>query len=77
MKNSKQLSIGWKDLLHGFVTAFLAASLVGIYDSLNQGILPTVEMIKQHALIGLAAGIAYLAKKFMSNSDNELLKKDS
>ena len=74
--NSKLYSIHFKDILHGFITAFATASFTGITMSLEAGHLPTLAEVKTHALIGLAGGLGYLFKKFISNSDNKILVKD-
>ena len=76
MQRSKKYSISYRDILHGFLTAFLSASITGLMETLSQGVLPDLEHIKTHALIGLSAGIAYLFKKFMTNSEGKILSKE-
>jgi len=71
MQRSKKYTISWRDALHGFITAFLSASLTGVIDSLSVGALPDLAHIKTHALIGLSAGVGYLLKKFITNSDGK------
>lgn len=77
MTHSKQFSVNIRDVFHGFVTAVLTASTTGIVTMLESGSLPSAENIKAQAAIGLAAGFAYLVKKFLTNSDNKLLTKES
>ena len=76
MAKSKFMRINWRDLLHGFVTAFLAASITGLLETLNTGHLPTVASLKAHAAIGLTAGLRYVLKVILENSKGQLLKKD-
>jgi len=71
MQRSKKFSISWRDALHGFITAFLSASLAGIIDILSAGVLPDLAHLKTHMFIGLSAGIAYLLKKFITNSEGK------
>jgi hypothetical protein len=66
----------WRDLLHGFVVAFLTASCTGLLETINSGHLPTIVSIKVHAQIGLTAGIGYVLKVVLENSNGQLLKKD-
>ena len=77
MAKSKFMRVNWRDLLHGFVTAFLAASLTGLIELLNTGHVPTVQSIKAHAVIGLTAGLGYVLKVVLENSKGQLLKKDT
>lgn len=66
----------WRDLLHGFVVAFIAASCTGLLETINSGHLPTVESLIVHAKIGLTAGIGYILKVLLENSSGQLLKKE-
>jgi len=76
MNNSKFLRINMRDLAHGFLMAFLTASLTGIIEVLNTGQLPTVSSIKAHAIIGLTAGLSYVLKAVLENSGGKFLKKE-
>jgi len=73
MIHSKKFTINLRDVLHGFVTAFLTSTLAGIMTIGTSGALPTAEDIKAQLIIGLTAGIGYLIKKFISTSDNKLM----
>jgi hypothetical protein len=72
MQQSKFGSLNLRDALNGFLIAFLAAALSGVIQSLDAGQLPTVEQLKAHALIGLAAGLSYLVKNLFQNSDGKV-----
>lgn len=66
----------WRDLLHGFVVAFIAASCTGLLETVDSGHIPTVESIKVHIKVGLTAGIGYVLKVLLENSKGQLLKKE-
>ncbi len=74
MSKSKLGQINLRDAFHGFVVAFLTASLTGIIESLDSGHLPSLASIKIHAIGGLIAGISYLLKKIVENENGQLLK---
>lgn len=73
---SKFLSLDLKDALNGFIVAFLSASLTGIISTLDSGVLPQLPEIKTAAVVGLTAGLSYLLKNLVSNSQGQILKKD-
>jgi hypothetical protein len=75
MNNSRLFSLNWKDIFNGFVSAFIFAVLTQIYQSADAGVLPTLTQLKASALVGLAAGVSYLIKKFVQNQDGKFLKK--
>ena len=77
MKKSKLFSIEWKDFLRGFIIAVVTVILTGAMVSLNAGALPTGAEFKGLALAGLGAGIAYLLKNLLTNSNDQLLKKEN
>ena len=73
MKNSNFLSIKSKDLIKGFIVAILSVVAMGIMTSLNSGVLPTMAELKPLALTGAAAGISYLLKNFLTNSEDKFM----
>lgn len=77
MKQSMFGSLNLRDLVNGFVVAFLAAALTGVITSLDSGHLPTVSEIKAFGIVGLTAGLSYVLKNVLTNSSGELLKKES
>ena len=74
--NSKFLTLNWKDAINGFIVAFLTAALSGVIQSLDGGILPSIEQLKSSGLIGLTAGLSYLLKNIFTNSNGEILKSE-
>jgi len=73
MIHSKKFTINLRDVLHGFVTAFITATLAGLTTIGTSGALPTAQDVKSQIIIGLTAGVGYLVKKFISTSDNKLM----
>jgi hypothetical protein len=77
MKQSSYGKINVSDLLKGFLIAFLTASLTGLIETLELGSLPSLASMKVHAIAGLVAGLSYLIKNFLTNTNGDLLKKES
>ena len=67
------LNLNGKDLLNGFVVAFLSTALTGIIATLDSGVLPTLVELKAAGLVGLTSGLSYLLKNLLTNSDGEIL----
>lgn len=76
MKNTSFFSIGFRDLVKGFLVAALTAFVAGLSVTIDDGSLPDLVELKQLGLMGLAAGIAYLTKNFLTNSKDEFAKKE-
>ena len=76
MVRSGKYKVSLRDVAHGFITAAITASSVGIMQSLSEGVLPDLAHIKSHAIIGLCGGFGYLLKKFVTNSEGKILKAD-
>lgn len=77
MAQSKFGKVNFRDILHGFLVAFLTASLTGVYESLTLGGIPSLASIKLHILAGITAGVGYLIKQFLQNDNGVLLKKSN
>jgi VIT1/CCC1 family predicted Fe2+/Mn2+ transporter len=73
---SKFLNLDINDALKGFIVAFLSAALTGVVATLDSGMLPTNAELKQAAVVGLTAGLSYLLKNLVTNSQGAILKKD-
>lgn len=71
---SKFLSLDTKDAINGFVVAFLSAALTAVLATLDSGTLPTLAELKSAGIIGLTAGLSYLIKNVLTNSNGELVK---
>jgi xanthine/uracil/vitamin C permease (AzgA family) len=70
------LKINVRDLVKGSVVAVLAVLTSSLVTILESGALPTVEQLKKIGLIALTAGVSYLIKNFLTNSQDEVMKKD-
>ena len=71
-----KISIG--DLGRGIVTAFFGAFITVLYEAFAQGIPTTWVTLKPILVnavgVGVTAGIAYLAKNFITNSSGQMAK---
>jgi hypothetical protein len=73
--NSNFFALNWMDLLKGLLVAVIGAILTGIYEAITAGSLTwTWAFFQPIMLTGVAAGIAYLIKNFLSNSSGVPLK---
>jgi hypothetical protein len=77
MKNSKFLTLGMNDFIKGILMAIGTAILTAIYPIIQSGVLPTWPELKVILLSGLAAGITYLLKNLLTNSNGNLAKLES
>jgi len=73
---SNFLNLNSQDLLKGFIVAFLSTALTGVVATLDSGALPTLAELKSAGIVGLTAGISYLLKNLLTNSQGVVLKKD-
>ena len=71
---SKFLTLDTKDAVNGFIVAFLSAALTAVLATLDSGTLPTLAELKGAGIIGLTAGLSYLIKNVLTNSNGELVK---
>ena len=67
-------TLNWKDLVNGLIVAFLSASLSGVIAILDGGKLPLLADLKSAGIIGLTAGLSYLLKNILTNSQGEVFK---
>ena len=67
-------TLNWKDLINGLIVAFLSASLSGVIVILDGGKLPLLTDLKSAGIIGLTAGLSYLLKNILTNSQGEVFK---
>lgn len=73
---SNFLKLNLQDLLKGVFVAFITSVLSGVYAIIQSGAIPTMAELKVIALSGCTAGIAYLLKNLMTNSNGNLLKNE-
>lgn len=76
MKKTSLFSINWKDLVKGFILAFLTALVTAIGQSITAQSLPTWAQILVDLKLALGAGVAYLIKNFLTNSKGQFLAKE-
>jgi len=74
MNNSPFGKLNLRDLINGLVVAFLTASLTGLVQILDSGILPSLVELKSAGLAGVVASLAYLLKNLVTNSQGEVAK---
>ena len=73
---SNFLNLDLQVLIKGFVVAFFSASLTGIVAILETSQLPQISDLKAATIVGLTAGLSYLLKNVLTNSQGQMLKKD-
>ena len=73
---SNFLNLDLQDLTKGFIVAFFSAALTGIVAILETSQLPQISDLKAAAIVGLTAGLSYLLKNVLTNSQGQMLKKD-
>jgi hypothetical protein len=73
---SKLGTLDWRDLMNGLLIAFLAAMIDGIIKLIDAGVVFDWLHIKPILITGISAALSYLLKSIMTNSRNQLLKKE-
>jgi hypothetical protein len=68
--------LNWKDVVKGFVVAFISSILTAVVATLQGGGLPSPEEFKTVLIVGLGSGVAYLIKNLFTNDKDEILKPD-
>lgn len=77
MKKTTYLSLSAKDIIKGFILTVITAILTLIGTSINAGSLPLDwPAWKPIVLAACGAGVSYLLKNFLTNSDDQFLKKE-
>lgn len=71
--NSNFLRLNLKDAIKGIVVAIITSVLTGIYNLLlTENPVFSMENLKPILLVGLAAGVSYFIKNFLTNSNNQM-----
>ena len=73
---SKLGTLDYRDILNGLLIAFLAAMIDGVIKILNSGAVFDWTHLKPVVIAGISAALSYLLKSLMTNSRNQLLKKE-
>jgi hypothetical protein len=83
LKRPKLGRIDLRDFLHGLFIAFIGGTVTAFVDGLNLAInnkntldVFTIEHMQIHLMVGLQAAISYILKKFLTNSNGKILKRD-
>ena len=76
MMKSKFGTLDYRDILNGLLIAFLAAMIDGIIKILNSGAVFDWPHLKPVVIAGISAALSYLLKSLMTNSRNQLLRKE-
>ncbi len=73
---SKFLSLNVTDFIKGFIVAAGTVILPSIISLLQSGHIPAQTDLKMIGGAGLAAGLTYIVKNYLTNSKNEFGKKE-
>jgi len=73
---SKLGTLDYRDILNGLLIAFLAAMIDGIIKVLNSGAVFDWPHLKPVVIAGVSAALSYLLKSLMTNSHNQLFKRE-
>jgi hypothetical protein len=74
MKTSKFLTVNQADAVKGFIVAIITAGLTVLMTMLDGGVIPTDGEWKKIGIAALSAGIAYLIKNVLTNSNDKFVK---
>ena len=74
---SSFLTLNVKDFTKGMIIAILTAVMVGVTTSINSGALPADWAAwKPICLSAIGAAVAYITKNWLTNSNDQFLKKE-
>lgn len=73
--SSKLFRLGWRDLGKGFLIAVGGALLASLGTALQGGVQSWHDLLLV-VESSLGAGVMYLAKNFVTNSQNQLMRKE-
>lgn len=73
---SKFLTLDLKDFLRGLLIAFLTAIITGIIELLDTGAIFTWLTLKPVLIAGVSGALAYLLKCLMTNSKDQMFKRE-
>lgn len=76
-QNAGFLDLNWKDAGKAVLMAFITAAVTALYTALQSGMIPsTWAQWKTILIVGVTSALAYLVKNFLTNSNDQFLKKD-
>lgn len=73
---SSFMSLKVKDFLHSFYMAIGTPVFLGLGEIIKSGSMPNAGQVKILVGSGLAAGLFNIAKRYFSNSNDDLLKSE-
>lgn len=73
---SKFLNLNANDLLKGVVVTIIAILTRGIYQITDSGSVPTTDQLSAIGWAALTAGVSYLLKNFLTNSNGDFLTRE-
>lgn len=73
---SEMFSVNTKDAIKGIVVAVITAVLTALVNVLQTGVIPSPADLQGVGIVALTAGLSYILKNFLTNSNDELLKKE-
>ena len=76
MNFSNFLQINLRDLTKGIIMAVLGSVVSALLVILNNGALPTLDEWKNIGMLGLMAGLSYLLKNLLTNSEDHFMTKE-
>ena len=71
---SKLFSVNWKDGIRGLFLSIMTSAGIALQHVLDSGLVPDKASLKTAGIAGVAAGLAYVIKNFLTNSNDEMLK---
>lgn len=74
MAKSRFGKLDRRDVIRGLLLAIATPVASGLVLSMQYGALPGTEDFKVLVIIGISAGLSYLLKNVLTNSDDKLLK---
>jgi len=77
MKKSNFLALNLNDFFKGLIMVIITSIVTGIYELLTNGTVLTWDTIKPVLIAAVAAGLGYLIKNFLSNSQGEFAKTEN
>jgi hypothetical protein len=72
-KKSKIGKLSFRDVVKGLYTSIITGLLTGAYQAISTGGDINVQTVKTTALVGAGAGVSYLVKNVLTNSEDQFL----
>lgn len=77
MKSSKLFSLYWKDALKSLLIVIITAFITALYNAVQVGTIEfTWVFFKPIVFASISAGLAYIIKNWLTNSDDKFLRAD-